>query len=94
MKIMAHNDEVIRTVKTFRNYNRFSSEILSEKFEEINDRQLATPLFCGVFIAKIYVGNQVIGTYEFDCRHYRKWRKLDVLTPKLTKIDEKKKSFK
>lgn len=86
MKVMAHNDEVIRTVRTFKKYNQRCSEIISEDYQEINDRRLEKPLFCGVFTAKIYIGNQIMGKYRFDCRHYRDWENLDVLTPRLTKI--------
>ena len=86
MRIMIHNDEVIRTVKAFRNYNQRSSEILSENYREVTDRQLEKPLFCGSFIAKIYVGNQVMGIYEFNCNHWRNWRELDSFSPKIKKL--------
>lgn len=83
---MAHNDEIIRRVKAFRNYNQRSSEIVSENFSECKDRRLAEPLFCGTFVAKLYVGNQIMGTYSFDCRHFRNWEEYDVLLPKIKKI--------
>ena len=86
MRIMAHNDEIIRRVKAFRKYNQRSSEILDEDFSECKDRRLEEPIYCGVFVAKIYVGNQIMGTYRFDCRHFRNWEEYDELLPKLKKL--------
>lgn len=86
MRIMAHNDEIIRRVKTFRKYNQRSSEIITEDFAEYKDRQLDEPLYCGVFVAKIYIGNQYMGKYRFDCRHFRKYQEYDELLPRLQKV--------
>lgn len=86
MRIMKHNDEIIRSVSTFKKYNNVLSEIVSEDYHEIKGHGLEKPLFCGEFTAKIYVGQQIAGTYKFDCKHFRNFMSLDRLTPKLTKI--------
>ena len=86
MRIIEHNDEVIKSVKAFKNYNKRLSEVVSEDYSEYKDRYLEKPLYCGVFVAKIYIGNTIFGTYEFDCRHYRQYLKLDKLAPKIRRI--------
>lgn len=85
MRVTEHHDEIIRRVKAFRNYDRRCSEIVSENYSECNDRRLDKPIYCGVFQAKIYVGNRLFGTYTFDCRHFRNFMEYDVLLPRLTK---------
>lgn len=86
MRIMKHNDQIIRSVKAFKHYNDGMSEIVSEDYKEIKGHGLEKPLFCGEFTAKIYVDYQIKGTYKFDCRHFRNFTELDRLVPKLTKI--------
>lgn len=86
MRIMRHNDEVIRTVSTFKNYNEVMSEVVSEDYRTVKIRGMEEPIFCGTFVAKIYIGQRIIGTYKFDCEHYRNIMTLDRLQPKLTKI--------
>ena len=86
MRVMSHNDEVIRQVSTFKRYNNVLTEIVSEDYREIKDKCLEKPLFCGTFIAKVFIGQKIIGTYKFDCTHYRNFAKLDRLTPRLTKL--------
>ena len=86
MRIEDYNDEIIRRVKTFRNYNQRSSELVREDYAVCKDRRLAEPIFCGTFDVKIYVGNQVMGIYRFDCRHFRNFMEYDELLPRLTKI--------
>lgn len=86
MRIMKHNDEIIRSIKTFKRYNNVLSEIVSEEYREIKGNGLEKPLFCGEFVAKIYIGQNIIGTYKFDCRHFKNFMGLDRLTPKLTKL--------
>lgn len=85
MKITEHHDEIIRRVKAFRNYDRICSEIVSENDAVCNDRRLLKPIYCGVFTAKVYVNNRILGTYTFDCRHFRDFMSYDVLLPRLTR---------
>ena len=86
MRVMKHNDEIIKSVATFKHYNNVLSEIVSEDYKEIKGHGLEKPLFCGEFTAKIYIGQQIVGTYKFDCKHFRNFMQLDRLRPKLTKI--------
>lgn len=86
MRVMKHNDEIIKSVATFKHYNNVLSEIVSEDYKEIKGHGLEKPLFCGEFTAKIYIGQRIVGTYNFDCKHFRNFTQLDRLTPKLTKI--------
>ena len=86
MRVSKQNDEVIRSVSTFKKYNDELTEVVEEYPAEISGHGLERPLYCGIFIAKVYVGQRIIGTYKFDCRHFRNFRNLDRLMPKLTKI--------
>lgn len=86
MRIMKHNDEIIKSVQSFKHYNNVLSEIVSEDYKEIKGHGLEKPLFCGEFTAKIYIGQRIVGTYKFDCKHFRNFMQLDRLAPKLTKI--------
>lgn len=86
MRITKEQDGIIRSVKTFKKYNDVLSDIVSEEPNYVNGRGLEKPLFCGVFTAKIYIGQQIIGTYKFDCSHFRNWRELNTFVPRLTKV--------
>lgn len=86
MNVMKHNDEIIRSVKAFKHYNEFLSEVVSEQFNEVRSKHLTEPLYCGKFTAKIYIGQHIFGVYEFDCTHWRNFMELDVLVPKIKKI--------
>jgi hypothetical protein len=45
-------------------------------------------VFCGTFIAKVFIGTRPIGIYKFDCRHWSNILRLSdrELKPKLTLI--------
>lgn len=83
---MKHNDEIIRSVKAFKKYNEILTEVVSEQYGVVRNRNLEKPLYCGKFVAKIYIGQHIFGVYEFDCTHWRNFMELDVLVPKIKKI--------
>ena len=86
MKILSHNDSIIRSVQSFKKYNHVLSEVVDETFCEVKSPYLEQPLFCGIFTAKIYIGQKIIGTYQFDCRHFKRFMECDKFIPKVTRI--------
>lgn len=86
MKIMGHNDSVIRSVSAFKKYNNVLSEVVDETYCEVKSHLLEKPIFCGVFTAKIYIGQKIIGTYQFDCRHFKRFMECENFVPKVTRV--------
>ena len=70
MKVMKHNDEVIRSISTFKHYNNELTEILTEKTFFRKPKGFVEKIFCGTFTAKVYIGQKIIGTYRFDCTDF------------------------
>ena len=70
MKVMKHNDEVIRSFSTFKKYNNELTEILAEKTFFRKPKGFTEKIFCGTFTAKVYIGQQIFGTYRFDCTDF------------------------
>ncbi|MBQ2440681.1 MAG: hypothetical protein II502_00635 [Paludibacteraceae bacterium] len=90
MKVMKHNDDAIRMIDTFKKYNIEMTEILEDDNTFRTIKGADGKIFCGTFIAKVYVGTKPIGTYKFDCRH---WVNILTLTgnqmkPKLSVVRE------
>lgn len=61
-------DEIIRG--TFKKYDRGMSSIVSEQFKMRKPLNCDTEVFCGWFIARVYVGNRLVGRYKFDCTSF------------------------
>lgn len=61
-------DDIIRG--SFKNYNKSMSTIVEENFKMSKPSNCNGEVFCGWFTARIYVGNQLLGRYKFDCTEY------------------------
>ena len=90
MKVMRHNDDAIRMIDTFKRYNTELTEIVSDDNTFKTIKGVEGKVFCGTFIAKVYLGTRPLGTYKFDCRH---WANILTLTdrqmkPRLTALKE------
>ena len=70
MRVMDHNDNAIRSFKAFKHYNNVMTDIVSETSVWRKPIGFDDKIFCGTFIAKVYVGNEKIGTYKFDCTDF------------------------
>ena len=70
MRVMKHNDDVIRSVKAFKGYNNEMTEIVNENAAWKRPKGFDEKVFCGTFTAKTYVGNVIKGTYKFDCSDF------------------------
>ncbi len=90
MKVMRHNDDAIRMVDTFKRYNTELTEIVSDDNTFKTIKGVEGKVFCGTFIAKVYIGTRIIGTYKFDCRHWADILSLSPrqMKPRLTALKE------
>ena len=70
MKVMKHNDDVIRSISTFKKYNDVLTEIINDNMRFRKPKGFVEKIFCGTFTAKVYIGQQIIGTYRFDCTDF------------------------
>lgn len=61
-------DDIIRG--SFKNYDRGMSNIMDEHFKMRHPSNCESEVFCGWFIARIYVKNKLVGRYKFDCTEY------------------------
>lgn len=88
MRILKHNDNAIRMIDTFKKYNTELTEIIEDDNIFIGVRGFDERVFCGTFIAKVFIGTRPIGIYKFDCRHWSNILRLSdrELKPKLTLI--------
>ena len=84
MKIMAHNDNYIRGF--FKHYNTEMTEVVSENAVWRKPKGFDERIFCGTFVAKVYVGMKVMGTYKFDCTDFNAPVVPDNARVRLTKI--------
>ena len=84
MKVMAHNDDYIRSF--FKKYNNEMTEIVSENSVWRKPKGFTERIFCGEFIAKVYVGMKIMGTYKFDCSDFNAMNVPNDARVRLTKI--------
>ena len=61
-------DDIIRG--WFKNYDRGMSTIVDEEFKMRKPANCDNEVFCGWFIVRIYVGNNLVGRYKFDCTSF------------------------
>ena len=61
-------DEIIRG--KFRNYDKRMSSIVEENYKMRKPLNCDCEVFCGWFVARIYVKNKLIGKYKFDCSSF------------------------
>ena len=61
-------DDIIRG--TFPKYDRGMSSIIQEDYKTCKPSNCDCEVFCGWFIARIYVGNCLVGRYKFDCTSF------------------------
>ena len=61
-------DEIIRG--TFKKYDKGMSTIIDGDFKTRKPSNCDCEIFCGWFVARIYVGNNCVGKYKFDCTEY------------------------
>lgn len=87
MKVMKHNDDIIRSVKEFKKYNNVMSEIVEETAAWKKPKGFQEKIFCGTFVAKVYIGNTIKGTYRFDCTDFGHNIVSDNARIRLSKVD-------
>lgn len=87
MRVMKHNDDAIRSVGAFRKYNNEMTEIVSEDAAWKKPKGFDEKIFCGTFVAKVYVGNAIKGTYRFDCTDFGRNVISDDARVRLSKVD-------
>ena len=87
MRILTHNDNAIR-MTSLKAYNRVMSEVVSDTDEFTVIKGVEGNVYCGKFIAVIYIGTKRLGRYEFDCRHWKNILTLTdrQMTPKIKKV--------
>ena len=61
-------DDIIRG--TFPKYDKGMSSIVDEQFKMCKPSNCDSEVFCGWFVARIYVGNHLVGRYKFDCTSF------------------------
>lgn len=66
--ICNYEDEIIRG--QFKNYDKGMSSILDEYKKFSHPTNCDGEVFCGWFVARIYIGNRIVGIYKFDCTEY------------------------
>lgn len=66
--ICNYEDEIIRG--QFKNYNKSMSSIIDEHKKFSSPSNCDGSVFCGWFVARIYVGDRFVGKYKFDCTEY------------------------
>lgn len=88
MRVMKHNDNAIRMIDTFKKYNQFLSEVVEDSDDYRVIRGVEGAVYCGVFVVRLYIGTRLLGTYEFDCRHWANILNLSPMQmkPRLRKI--------
>ncbi|MBQ2440807.1 MAG: hypothetical protein II502_01275 [Paludibacteraceae bacterium] len=86
MRVMKHNDIVIRSINAFKKYNDVLTDIIEETSVWRKPVGCVEQIFCGTFVAKVYVGQQIKGTYKFDCTDFNAKRIPDNARVRLTKV--------
>ena len=86
MRVMKHNDDIIRSVSTFKKYNNVLTDIVNEDSVWRKPVGCDEKIFCGTFTAKVYIGQQIIGTYKFDCTDFNAKVIPDSARVRLTKV--------
>jgi len=86
MRVMKHNDDIIRSVSSFKKYNNVLTDIIEESSVWRKPVGCIEQVFCGTFVAKVYVGQQIKGTYKFDCTDFNAKVIPDNARVRLTKV--------
>ena len=86
MRVMKHNDDIIRSVSTFKKYNNVLTDIIEESSVWRKPVGFDEKIFCGTFTAKVYIGHQIFGTYKFDCTDFNAKVISDDARVRLTKV--------
>lgn len=84
MKVCKYNDDFIRTF--FKRYNNEMTDVVSETTKWNKPKGFVEKIFCGVFVAKVYVGQRIMGTYRFDCSEFAERIISDNARVRLTKV--------
>ena len=91
MRVLEHNDNAIRMVDAFKQYNREMTEIIVDDNTFRTVKGVDSKVFCGTFVTRVYVGTKPMGVYKFDCRHWVNLVKLSAheLKPRISKVNRK-----